>query len=537
MIMNKKLQQSLKSYSKYANSITQLSRGKSAIMIASSVAVAMNTLPEIAQAGVLYTDENPDVVLDPAPVNAWPGITYQSDFNLDLNHDGIIDFNISAHFYQGTSYGGPDNAFVKISPLGNNQVGVDLLTWQSGTSWSSTTVAGVVPAPIANGNQIDANLNFQGGDWNFVKRSGWPYTTQQQNVWLNVQNGIVGLKVNVSGQDHFGWLRLSFPSIGWNGQPYSEVIIHDYAFETIPNTPINAGDTTSAAAFSPATGLTTDNVAMTSARLNWDNPVGVDHLNVRGRRTGGAGWLNLPPVAGTASHVDLQGLQLGVSYEWQVEALYDSTGNQSGGWSPTDTFTTGCYPPDSNWVDPIVSFGARLNWTEQAGAVYYQISGRRVGTTQWTSMYMPAGNNFKNVMGLTAGAQYEWTVRTLCDNIWTNVSPWAPLQTFTTALFANPNEARLGDEEEQFSFEPNEELGISVFPNPVVDKAVVQLPVFSDDQQMAQVRLFDLNGRVVKEFNSDADKIIIHRDGLKSGIYLVDCEVGEDVFRGKVIFQ
>jgi hypothetical protein len=56
--------------------------------------------------------------------------------------------------------------------------------------------------------------------------------------WVNVSDRYLGLKFNIKGQAHYGWLRLSVSLLG---QARIKATVTGYAYETIPNKPIIAG--------------------------------------------------------------------------------------------------------------------------------------------------------------------------------------------------------------------------------------------------------------------------------------------------------
>ena len=58
-------------------------------------------------------------------------------------------------------------------------------------------------------------------------------------LWLHAKNRYLGLKVVIAGKAHFGWARLSVSC------PSNLVVgvLTGYAYETIPNKPIIAGQT------------------------------------------------------------------------------------------------------------------------------------------------------------------------------------------------------------------------------------------------------------------------------------------------------
>ena len=55
--------------------------------------------------------------------------------------------------------------------------------------------------------------------------------------WKNKQNRYLGLKFVIAGEVHYGWARLSESCWGYR----NSAVLTGYAYETIPNQPIKAG--------------------------------------------------------------------------------------------------------------------------------------------------------------------------------------------------------------------------------------------------------------------------------------------------------
>jgi len=58
--------------------------------------------------------------------------------------------------------------------------------------------------------------------------------------WANVSNRYLGLKFNIKGKAHYGWLRLT---VRLSGHARITATLTGYAYETIPNKAIIAGAT------------------------------------------------------------------------------------------------------------------------------------------------------------------------------------------------------------------------------------------------------------------------------------------------------
>ena len=55
--------------------------------------------------------------------------------------------------------------------------------------------------------------------------------------FTGMESAYIGLQFQIAGQTYYGWARAGAPVVGINGG-----WIYDYAYETVPNTPILAGE-------------------------------------------------------------------------------------------------------------------------------------------------------------------------------------------------------------------------------------------------------------------------------------------------------
>jgi hypothetical protein len=138
--------------------------------------------------------------------------TYPLSYNLDLNNDGITDFVMSC-----------DIGGVNLTPQDNNRVVVD---------------GSFLVAALNQGEQISPSLNpvYQ---W-----TGSSVTLGAQAVFdgqyfyagnFSSKDAFIGLEFQAGGNNYFGWMEVTnFFNIA-AGQ------VLGWAYETVPNTPILAG--------------------------------------------------------------------------------------------------------------------------------------------------------------------------------------------------------------------------------------------------------------------------------------------------------
>ncbi len=170
-----------------------------------------------ANAQIVYTDIVPDSIFT---ITSLATQTY----NLDINGDGTTDFLIKAARY---SILGVLGSNVGITPQGSNacitttfnQVKKLVIgdTISSSQAWQDTT------------GQVLKSYSQYGFD---------PPTVRGE--WNTVVDGYVGLQLINAGQTYYGWVRVDVSV----SDSSASMTIKDYAYNTIPDQPILAGQTT-----------------------------------------------------------------------------------------------------------------------------------------------------------------------------------------------------------------------------------------------------------------------------------------------------
>ena len=183
-------------------------------------------------AQIVYTDVNPDSVISAG--SAWDTIYY----NIDLNSDGISDVTFSQTHRYTAHLCSFDVDLVSIMPATNNNVTGSGTTFDSSASWGAGgalayTQEGMLCNPV-------------------------------QHAWVNSNGGYEGVKLKIGNQYHYGWIKISVPGFG------SSLTVKEFAYNTIPNQPILAGQTIT-------TGLTENSFA-SSINL-FPNPAS-NHLTI-----------------------------------------------------------------------------------------------------------------------------------------------------------------------------------------------------------------------------------------------------------------
>lgn len=184
-------------------------------LAASTAGIGLVVLASPAEAKIVFTPANVKLVAGRSVL-------------LDLNHDGINDFNLS-NFY--SSFRGAGSVDVFPYTKGNA-----LLQGSKACKFSPS------PAPLKAGAPIGPAQKFAGSATCMARAANYLTTGAAAKYsggpWLGVAHHYLGLQFQINGQTHFGWARISvshFPFI---------VRLTGYAYETVPNKTIIAGKTT-----------------------------------------------------------------------------------------------------------------------------------------------------------------------------------------------------------------------------------------------------------------------------------------------------
>jgi hypothetical protein len=166
----------------------------------------------LIKASIVHTDLNPDSSFI---------MVFQSNANLvpiDFNGDGVPEVKFRYDCWSATGW------FVHIYS-GNNITSPQMML--KGTATNSSGVPWV--DPLSLNTAINSTKN-----WGYSVYGPLLGDPQDAN-FHNIGDKYIGVKFTISGNTHYGWILASFSNL--------TVTIKEYAYEGIPNTAINAGDT------------------------------------------------------------------------------------------------------------------------------------------------------------------------------------------------------------------------------------------------------------------------------------------------------
>lgn len=197
-------------------------RVSSYALAATATGVSMLALAPASAAEIVYTP-------------AKGRVTRNVPFNIDLNGDGVVDFTILDHA-KGDSFRSTQFLDVMMPHQGNAAM-CNWVACSSGFSFAAALLAGV---KIGNSyyawmssralmawEESSQGQSFSSGSW--AHRSVHPAR-------------YLGLRFLIAGETHFGWARLSVQFRKDSPRTW-EAHVTGYAYETIPNQPIIAGQT------------------------------------------------------------------------------------------------------------------------------------------------------------------------------------------------------------------------------------------------------------------------------------------------------
>jgi hypothetical protein len=175
-----------------------------------------------ANAQIVYTDVNPDTSMI---CSSYP---CSKTYGLDLNNDGTVDFTLSAsHNHVTCSFQNySDTKSVSIFSQGGNLAAASPITtnYSIGNNLSFST-NGVTLRSIVTGSPAPQ----------------CPVVPGSFGSWTNPTDYYIGLRLSVGADTYFGWARLNV-DVASTSTTVS-CTVKDYAYNTIPNQSILAGQT------------------------------------------------------------------------------------------------------------------------------------------------------------------------------------------------------------------------------------------------------------------------------------------------------
>jgi hypothetical protein len=178
-------------------------------LAAGAAGVGLLALPQQSEAKIVYTPIHKVIGLD-------------GHYDLDLNHDGIVDFTIVESSTRSPRYYTNE---LWAKPMGINGVEGYL---------RNEAVA------VTRGKRITGTF-YQRQALMFRVRQGSQQGQTSYGPWRDVTNRYLGLRFIIKGKVHYGWARLTVKTHSHDLNIHA--VLTGYAYETTPGKSIKAGQT------------------------------------------------------------------------------------------------------------------------------------------------------------------------------------------------------------------------------------------------------------------------------------------------------
>lgn len=182
-------------------------------LAASTAGVGMLALAPTAAAKIVFTRVHKTI-----PYNHGP-------LFFDVNNDGVNDFALRGRLATTTS--GKFASLNVYAAHGGNAV------------WSVQSRGHHCAAAVPTGKLIGPKREFSPNKLVMFLSDTQFDSGSAYCPWVGVRYSYLGLKIEINGKTHYGWARVNFLA--------HTTVLAGYAYETIPDKPINAGWTKGAA--------------------------------------------------------------------------------------------------------------------------------------------------------------------------------------------------------------------------------------------------------------------------------------------------
>src|SRR5712692_2892170 len=200
-------------------------------LAASTAGMGLLVAAEVAKADTIFTPVN-----IPIPTARFEySRSFFGSLDIDLNNDGVSDFRLS--LFNSYNLDGARGT-LSVKALGGGQ------TMVTRNGAAAALPAGAVigasqmfrPNPVSGG-RFSGRLMARA-----VSHFYRPTNNYVSGPWANATNQFLGLRFDFGGQTRFGWAELSVTAAARCCAPVGGVL-EGYAYETVPNQPILAGQT------------------------------------------------------------------------------------------------------------------------------------------------------------------------------------------------------------------------------------------------------------------------------------------------------
>jgi len=334
-----------------------------------------------------------------------------------------------------------------------------------------------------------------------------------------------------SGNYTYQWSDANNVIAGATSSTYSASVTGDYTL-TITNsngcTATSSAITATIIILSGPSGLSSSNIQLTKATMNWSAVSNSHHYDVRLRAQSTTSWTLMTHITGTSKQ--RTGLSPTTTYDWQVRSACDNDTSSSSTWSPTQNFTTltACTKPTNTNVAAITSSSASVNWDALTGAWGYRVQYLKSGAAWNTNIRDTTNTNSLNITGLDPNSTYRWRVQSMCNASGTNKSGWTSFSYFSTL---SGSRITTGDSELADN--------LNIFPNPT--RGIFNIVFISDEIDNFEITIVDAFGKLISQENKQefVGQFTKQLDlsSYPRGIYMVQIRTNDSFVSKRVVLQ
>ena len=276
-------------------------------------------------------------------------------------------------------------------------------------------------------------------------------------------------------------------------------------------------------------GLSSSNIELTKATMNWGAVANAHHYDVRMRVQGTSTWsIALNNLTGTS--IIKTGLTSSTTYEWAIRSACSADSSSVSAWSATQSFTTltPCTAPLNPVTTGIGISSATLDWDAVSGAWGYIVSYKQTSPSSSGWVSDTVTTNSYSLTGLTSGGTYRWRVMTMCDSAGTNNSGYSG-----TVVFSTPSGNRVASEDASLG------VNLNIYPNPT--RGIFNISFISDTLDNFEITIIDAFGKRIlyqekKYFIGEYIQKIDFSKG-KRGVYMVQIKTSKSFVSKRLVLQ
>ncbi|MBM3176819.1 MAG: fibronectin type III domain-containing protein [Bacteroidetes bacterium] len=241
-------------------------------------------------------------------------------------------------------------------------------------------------------------------------------TSGSANLNWSLVAGATGYNVQYRVQGASDWIQLSgIPTMPYALNGLTQGTSYEWQVQTAclgSMSPFSTTMffTTGTVCSAVPTGLSTSNVANTSAQLSWVAVSGAVSYNIEYQIQGGTSSF----IFGvTSTAYTLNGLSEATTYNWRVQSVCSSG---PGALSPYSNFTTttSCLPTGIV-AQNVTTESAKISWNTVRSAKFYTLQYRESRSTTWSTPVTVSTGTSYDMLGLKSGTAYVVGIAADCN--------------------------------------------------------------------------------------------------------------------------